>query len=389
MTAQIPFSLRAEDCLQKDPDTNPLKIYLFRLIDVKRTNLCLSADVSSTSTLLQLADACGPYICMLKTHADIIDDFGPRTIKGLRELSRKHKFLIFEDRKFGDIGSTVQGQFTRGPLQIATWAHIVNAHAFPGPSIVTALKQAALGILEAEGRGVVSTEVWVGTPEQSEDENATENATGNATENTTGLTRTSLTRAILGRENSNSRKDSIIANTTISQTYETAHAQQRPQSLSPSTKLKNQLELQLQQDNEDFKALGYPPTARALLLFAQMSSEGNLMNEEYTNQTLQMGRNNKDFVIGYIAQRNLNDTALCDDFLSLTPGVQLPPQGQQGQYLKGDGLGQQYRTPVEVVGKDGCDIVIVGRGIFKAKNKAEEAKRYRDEAWKAYIGRLK
>ncbi|CAF9931280.1 MAG: hypothetical protein GOMPHAMPRED_005866 [Gomphillus americanus] len=382
MTARIPFSLRAESCLQKDPDTNPLKIYLFRLMDAKRTNLCLSADVSSTTTLLQLADICGPYICLFKTHADIIDDFGPRTIKGLRELSQKHKFLIFEDRKFGDIGATVQSQYTRGSMQIASWAHIVNAHVFPGPSIVTALKQAALGVLEAEGRGVVSTEVWVGTPEHSEDETATNNE--NAIDNAS-VTRTPLTRAILGQEKSNPRKDSIIANTTISQTFETAHARQRPQSLSPSTKLKNQLELKLQQDEEDLRALT-PPPARALLLFAQMSSEGNLMNEDYTTQTLKMGRNNKDFVIGYIAQRNLNDTAMDDDFLSLTPGVQLP---QQDQSLKGDGLGQQYRTPAEVVGKDGCDIVIVGRGIIKAKNKAEEAKRYRDEAWKAYMGRLK
>ena len=70
----------------------------------KRTNMCLSADVTSTNHLLKLADALGDKICMLKTHADIIDDFGGRTIRGLTEISRRKGFLIFEDRKFGDIG---------------------------------------------------------------------------------------------------------------------------------------------------------------------------------------------------------------------------------------------------------------------------------------------
>ena len=40
-------------------------------------------------------------ICMIKTHADIISDFSERSIKGLKEISKRKKFLIFEDRKFG------------------------------------------------------------------------------------------------------------------------------------------------------------------------------------------------------------------------------------------------------------------------------------------------
>jgi len=42
---------------------------------------------------------------VLKTHADIIDDFSQTTIKRLNEVSRRKNFLLFEDRKFGDIGS--------------------------------------------------------------------------------------------------------------------------------------------------------------------------------------------------------------------------------------------------------------------------------------------
>lgn len=88
------------------PGTHPLAQFLFHLMCMKKSNLCLSADVSSTAHLLQLAEEVGDSICMIKTHADIIDDFSERTVKGLRDLAREKKFLVFEDRKLGDIGST-------------------------------------------------------------------------------------------------------------------------------------------------------------------------------------------------------------------------------------------------------------------------------------------
>ena len=100
MTSALPFSARAEGATE-----NPLLEYLYKLIFVKGTNLCVSADVNSTSALTRLAEEVGDYICILKTHADIVDDFGEHTIKRLKDISRRKKFLIFEDRKFGDIGS--------------------------------------------------------------------------------------------------------------------------------------------------------------------------------------------------------------------------------------------------------------------------------------------
>ena len=97
----LPYSERAE--LQNTP---LLASYLLHLISIKRSNLCVSADVNSTAALLRLAEDVGDSICVLKTHADIIDDFSAKTIKGLNAVSQRKRFLIFEDRKFGDIGST-------------------------------------------------------------------------------------------------------------------------------------------------------------------------------------------------------------------------------------------------------------------------------------------
>ena len=90
----------------EDPNLAPLATYLLRLVHLKRTNVCVAADVSTTTELLQLAEDVGDHICILKTHADTIDDFTDRTIRGLNEVARRKKFLIFEDRKFGDIGGT-------------------------------------------------------------------------------------------------------------------------------------------------------------------------------------------------------------------------------------------------------------------------------------------
>ena len=78
---------------------------------------------------------------VLKTHIDIVEDFGPATVEGLIALSKKHDFLLFEDRKFIDIGNTVQKQYHGGALRIHEWAHIVNASVLAGEGIIQALHQ--------------------------------------------------------------------------------------------------------------------------------------------------------------------------------------------------------------------------------------------------------
>lgn len=103
---ELSFGARAEL-----PGVHPLASKLLRLMQKKESNLCLSADVSEARELLQLADALGPSICMLKTHVDILNDFTLDVMEELVALAKRHEFLIFEDRKFADIGNTVKKQY--------------------------------------------------------------------------------------------------------------------------------------------------------------------------------------------------------------------------------------------------------------------------------------
>lgn len=129
---------------------------LLRIIVAKKTNLCLAADTTKSVDILNATEAAGPYICILKTHVDIIDDFSHDFVRSLQALATKHNFLIMEDRKFADIGNTVSLQYGSGVFRIAEWAHLVTVHSIAGPSILQGLKSALSGSSANRGAFVLA-----------------------------------------------------------------------------------------------------------------------------------------------------------------------------------------------------------------------------------------
>lgn len=252
------YAQRAHYCL------SPLAKNLFHLMEEKKTNLAVSMDVTAAANLLELTDILGPEICILKTHIDIIHDFTLDLTRQLRKLALKHRFMIFEDRKFADIGNTVKHQYEGGIYHIADWADVVNAHSLPGPGIIKGLAEA-------------------------------------------------------GRK-------------------------------------KN----------------------RGLILLAEMSSTGHLMDSKYRQNTLKMAEQFPDFVIGFITQHALSKDP---HWIYFTPGIQL---GERYDHLD-----QQYVTPQTAILEHGSDIIIVGRGIINAADPLTEAKKYRDIGWESYLQRCK
>lgn len=174
------------------------------------------------------------------------------------------------------------------------------------------------------------------------------------------------------------RKHSIVSSTTISQRHESISPRPEP-AVHPDDFFNVDMHMLLER-------LGPAPFLRSLLLLAEMSSEGHLLTPEYSKKCVEIARQNQEFVMGFIAQRSLNVEA-DDNFLTMTPGCQLPPPGQEGKKL-GDGLGQQYNTPEKLIFEQGCDIIIVGRGIVNAIDRHREGERYRVEGWKAYEKRV-
>ncbi|QUC23917.1 uncharacterized protein UV8b_08158 [Ustilaginoidea virens] len=364
-TLKATYSSRAQSA------THPLNAYLFKLMDLKASNLCLSADVATARELLYFADKLGPSIVVLKTHYDMVSgwDFHPQTGTGakLASLARRHGFLIFEDRKFGDIGNTVELQYTGGSARIIEWAHIVNVNMVPGKASVSSLANAASRWFERYPYEV-KTSVSVGTPVADDSE---QDDSGSSNEDDESVDRRPPQAPQDGR------KGSIVSVTTVTQQYEPADSPRLSKTTSGP-------------DEVLFPGIEEAPLSRGLLILAQMSSAGNFMNKEYTDACVDAAREHKDFVMGFVSQETLNRHP-DDQFIHMTPGCQLPPEDQdqdQDAKVPGDGKGQQYNTPQKIIGSAGADIVIVGRGILKAGDPEGEAERYRSAAWKAYTGRV-
>uniref|UniRef100_A0A915MFL5 Uridine 5'-monophosphate synthase n=1 Tax=Meloidogyne javanica TaxID=6303 RepID=A0A915MFL5_MELJA len=106
-----------------------------------------------------------------------------------------------------------------------------------------------------------------------------------------------------------------------------------------------------------------------ILLLAELSTEGSKMDANLSVELAEKLGNN--LISGFICQKRCSENM----------GVSLNKST--------DGKGQKWRGPEQAILNDGCDIIIVGRGITEAENVEEEIKKYREIAWNAYVGEEK
>ena len=127
-----------------------------------------------------------------------------------------------------------------------------------------------------------------------------------------------------------------------------------------------------------------PIAERGMLLLAEMTSQGSLAVGEYTQRAVDMARKYFQTVVGFVATKELSRLApnanLEEDFVVFTTGV--------NNASKGDALNQQYQTVTSAM-EGGSDFLIVGRGLYAAKDPVAAAKEYQKAGWEAYKRRVK
>jgi uridine monophosphate synthetase len=97
-------------------------------------------------------------------------------------------------------------------------------------------------------------------------------------------------------------------------------------------------------------------SGKGLMLIHQLSSIGNLIDDKYSKQILNMLPEHKN-IVGIISQTSV------PNYLTISPGINLD--------LQKDNAGQQYKTTTD------ADLFIVGRGIYHAPNITAAALKYK------------
>ena len=124
---------------------HPLAHEYMRVACKKRSLVVLAADLTTIGEIVEIISKVGSRICVLKTHVDMVEDFTPAGWSEVVNVAREEEVLLFEDRKFADIGRVAQTQMG-GHYNIGSWADIVTSHSVSGPDVVDGIAAAWDGI---------------------------------------------------------------------------------------------------------------------------------------------------------------------------------------------------------------------------------------------------
>ena len=121
---------------------NELNKLLMGFVILKKTALCLSLDVTNWEVGKTVLNICGPYICMVKLHSDLLIDLNnvDEFIKELKDLARKHHFLIMEDLKMADVDKISYSKIKNSFFKYDKWANYITVHGLTAQSIYNIMK---------------------------------------------------------------------------------------------------------------------------------------------------------------------------------------------------------------------------------------------------------
>lgn len=91
----------------------------------------------------------------------------------MKKIAREKEFLLFEDRKFGDIGNTQELQFKKSIYKISDWADLVTVHPIGGlESLKVFENTGVITIVEMSSKGTLTDDYYftkaINVSEQSE-----------------------------------------------------------------------------------------------------------------------------------------------------------------------------------------------------------------------------
>ena len=105
---------------------NKFGIKLFEIVNSKKSVLCLSLDVESWEIGQKILNECGQYICLVKLHVALFDDWNNESHLQLLELSNKYNFLIMQDSKLIDVPKISLKQILSPQYNISKWADCIT-----------------------------------------------------------------------------------------------------------------------------------------------------------------------------------------------------------------------------------------------------------------------
>ena len=119
--------------------TSTLAKRYMEVATAKRSLVCLAADRNTMAGLFSLIEEVGDHVAALKTHVDLVDDWTADAWSDFCRAAQQANLLIFEDRKFADIGKISRAQMA-GIYDIRSWSDLVTAHLISGPDVVDGLQ---------------------------------------------------------------------------------------------------------------------------------------------------------------------------------------------------------------------------------------------------------